>query len=186
MLRRNIGAPDEAGPAPQTEMRSMKMMKVLAVAGLALVATACASKKDGADAGTGVDNGMNNGAVTGGALAEQLRAVGDTVYFDLDSYQVRTDGAAILQQQAQILNANPEVMVRIEGHADERGTREYNIALGDRRANAVKETLVSYGIDRNRISTISYGKDQPICGEASESCYAQNRRATTAISASGM
>lgn len=186
MLRRNIGAPDEAGPAPQTEMRSMKMMKVLAVAGLALVATACASKKDGADAGTGVDNGMNSGAVTGGALAEQLRAVGDTVYFDLDSYQVRTDGAAILQQQAQILNANPEVMVRIEGHADERGTREYNIALGDRRANAVKETLVSYGIDRNRISTISYGKDQPICGEASEGCYAQNRRATTAISASGM
>jgi len=164
----------------------MKMMKVLAVAALALVATACASKKDGADANVGADNGMNNGAVTGGALAEQLRAVGDTVYFDLDSYQVRPDGAAILQQQAQILNANPEVMVRIEGHADERGTREYNIALGDRRANAVKETLVSYGIDRNRISTISYGKDQPICGEASESCYAQNRRATTAISASGM
>jgi len=164
----------------------MKIMKVLAVVGLALVATACASKKDGADAGTGgIDNGANNGAITGGALSEQLRAVGDTVYFDLDSYQVRTDGAAILQQQAQILNANPEVTIRIEGHADERGTREYNIALGDRRANAVKETLVSYGIDRNRISTISYGKDQPICGEASDSCYAQNRRATTAISTSG-
>lgn len=164
----------------------MKMMKVLAVAGLALFATACASKKTGADASVGTDGGgYNNGAITGGALAEQLRAVGDTVYFDLDSYQVRPDGAAILQQQAQILNANPEVMVRIEGHADERGTREYNIALGDRRANAVKETLVSYGIDRNRISTISYGKDQPICGEASQSCYAQNRRGTTAISASG-
>lgn len=164
----------------------MKMMKVLAVAGLALVATACASKKDGAEAGMNNNgSGIDGGAITGGALSEQLRAVGDTVYFDLDSYQVRTDGAAILQQQAQILNANPEVMVRIEGHADERGTREYNIALGDRRANAVKETLVSYGIDRNRITTISYGKDQPICGEASESCYAQNRRATTTIVASG-
>ena len=162
----------------------MKTMKVLAVAGLALLASACASKGDGADAAAGL-NGANDGAVTGGTLGEQLRAVGDTVYFDLDSYQVRPDGAAILQQQAQILNANPDVMVRIEGHADERGTREYNIALGDRRANAVKETLVSYGIDRSRISTISYGKDQPICGEASESCYAQNRRGTTAIVAGG-
>ena len=166
----------------------MKMLKVLAVAGVALMATACASKKDtdGA-AGVGTDNGTSGvGDVNGGTLGEQLRAVGDTVYFDLDSYSVRTDGAAILQQQAQILNGNPSVMVRIEGHADERGTREYNIALGDRRANAVKETLVSYGIDRNRISTISYGKDQPICGEASESCYGQNRRGTTVISTAGM
>ena len=164
----------------------MKTMKVLAVAGMALLATACASKKDGAEAGTGADQyGANNGAVTGGTLGEQLRAVGDTVYFDLDSYQVRPDGAAILQQQAQILNANPEVMVRVEGHADERGTREYNIALGDRRANAVKETLVSYGIDRSRISTISYGKDQPICGDASEGCYAQTRRGAQAIVAGG-
>jgi peptidoglycan-associated lipoprotein len=167
----------------------MKMLKVLAVAGVALMATACASKKDtDASAGIGTDanNGVGVGDVTGGTLGEQLRAVGDTVYFDLDSYSVRADGAAILQQQAQILNGNPSVMVRIEGHADERGTREYNIALGDRRANAVKETLVSYGIDRNRISTISYGKDQPICGETSESCYSQNRRGTTVISTAGM
>jgi peptidoglycan-associated lipoprotein len=167
----------------------MKVLKVLAIVGTALLATACASKKDGADANSGINdaNGANTGNVTGGTLGEQLRAVGDTVYFDLDSYQVRPDGAAILQQQAQLLNSNPEVMVRIEGHADERGTREYNIALGDRRANAVKETLVSYGIDRNRISTISYGKDQPICGDASEGCYSQNRRGTTAIVAgSGM
>lgn len=166
----------------------MKTMRILVVAAAALLATACASKK-GADASgdtTGNNSGINDGSVTGGSLGEQLRAVGDTVYFDLDSYNVRPDAAAILQQQASLLNSNPEVTVRIEGHADERGTREYNIALGDRRANAVKETLVSYGIDRNRISVISYGKDQPICGETSESCYSQNRRATTAISAAGM
>lgn len=166
----------------------MKMLKIAAVAGFALLATACASKDKDANAGAGdgTNTGSNMGDVTGGTLGERLRAVGDTVYFDLDSYAVRPDGAAILQQQAELLNANPEVMVRIEGHADERGTREYNIALGDRRANAVKETLVSYGIDRNRISTISYGKDQPICGESTESCWSQNRRATTAIAASGM
>jgi len=166
----------------------MRLLKIAAVASLALFAAACASDKNkDANAGTGDSGtGANSGDVTGGTLGERLRAVGDTVYFDLDSYSVRPDGAAILQQQAELLNANPEVMVRIEGHADERGTREYNIALGDRRANAVKETLVSYGIDRNRISTISYGKDQPICGESTESCWSQNRRATTAISASGM
>ncbi len=167
----------------------MKALKLMAVASVALMAAACASKKDaGADAGVidpNANGGYNDGSLSGGPLAEQLRSVGDTVYFDLDSYSVRPDGAAILQQQAQILNANPEVMIRIEGHADERGTREYNIALGDRRANAVKETLVSYGIDRNRISTISYGKDQPICGETSESCYSRNRRGTTAITAAG-
>ncbi len=165
----------------------MKLLKIAAIAGFALMATACASKKDAnAGPGEGSTGGSNMGDVTGGTLGERLRAVGDTVYFDLDSYSVRPDGAAVLQQQASLLNANPEVMVRVEGHADERGTREYNIALGDRRANAVKETLVSYGIDRNRISTISYGKDQPICGESTESCWSQNRRATTAISASGM
>ena len=168
----------------------MNMLKVAAVAGFALLATACASKKasDGA-AGAG-DNasGMNtsgNGDVSGGTLGEKLRAVGDTVYFDTDSYSVRPDAGAILQQQAQILNANPEVMVRIEGHADERGTREYNLALGDRRANSIKEQLVSLGIDRNRISTISYGKDQPICGESTDSCWNQNRRGTTAVATSG-
>lgn len=168
----------------------MKMLKVLMIAGTALLATACASKKDSDAAGAGVNDGTNGSGAgytdaSGGTLGEQLRSVGDTVYFDLDSYSVRPDGAAILQQQAQILNANPEVMVRVEGHADERGTREYNIALGDRRANAIKEVLVSYGIDRNRVTTTSFGKDQPICGESSESCWSQNRRGTTAVAAAG-
>ncbi len=163
----------------------MKPIKILAVAGMTMLAAACASKKDGTSAADAANGSRDRSVVAGGPLAEQLRAVGDTVYFDLDSYQVRADGGAILQQQAQILNANPSVMVRIEGHADERGTREYNIALGDRRANAVKETLVSYGIDRSRISVISYGKDQPLCGDTSESCYSQNRRATTSVMAGG-
>ena len=159
----------------------MKMMKVLAVAGLALFATACASKKDGAEAGVGADNGMGNGAVSGGALSEQLRAVGDTVYFDLDSYQVRADGAAILQQQAQILNANPEVMVRIEGHADERGTREYNIALGERRANAARDYLLAQGVPAARLLVTSWGKERPVATGSDESAWAQNRRSVTVV-----
>ena len=165
----------------------MKLLKILAVAGAAMLATACASKKGGEDgAGTaGANSGAAAGDVSGGALGERLRAVGDTVYFDTDSYNIRPDGAAIIQQQAQLLASNPQVLVRVEGHADERGTREYNIALGDRRANSVKEALVSYGVDRNRISVISYGKDQPSCGESTESCWQQNRRGTTAIVAAG-
>ncbi len=163
----------------------MKLLKIAAVASLALFAAACASDKNkDASAGTGDSGtGANSGDVTGGTLGERLRAVGDTVYFDLDSYSVRPDGAAILQQQAELLNANPEVMVRIEGHADERGTREYNIALGDRRANAVKETLVSYGIDRNRISTISYGEERPFVEGQDETAWAQNRRGHFVITA---
>ena len=163
----------------------MKMMKVLAVASLALVATACASKKDGAEAGTGVDSGNTGGPISGGALAEQLRAVGDTVYFDLDSYQVRPDGAAILQQQAQILNANPEVMVRVEGHADERGTREYNLALGARRAAATRDYLIARGVSSGRLKTISYGKERPVAVCDDISCWSQNRRAVTTLSGAG-
>jgi len=160
----------------------MKVLKVLAIVGTALLATACASKKDGADANSGINdnaNGANNGSVTGGTLGEQLRAVGDTVYFDLDSYQVRPDGAAIIQQQAQLLNSNPEVMVRIEGHADERGTREYNLALGQRRANAARDVLVAGGVAPARISTISYGKDRPASLGSNDEAWSQNRRAVT-------
>ena len=160
----------------------MKTLKVLAIVGTALLATACASKKDGSGADAGQDlNGGNNGVVTGGTLGEQLRAVGDTVYFDLDSYQVRPDGAAILQQQAQLLNANPEVMVRIEGHADERGTREYNISLSARRATTTRNFLLSQGVPGSRISSIAYGKERPAALCDAEECWSQNRRTVTVV-----
>jgi peptidoglycan-associated lipoprotein len=114
--------------------------------------------------------------------AEDLRVnVGDTVHFDYDKYEVLEADRAVLQRQAAWLGKYPSVRVTIEGHCDERGTREYNLALGARRANAIKEYLVSLGVSAGRVETISYGKERPMCTESNESCYAQNRRGVTTI-----
>jgi len=114
--------------------------------------------------------------------AEDLRVnVGDTVHFDYDRYDVREEDRTTLQRQAQWLQKYPQVRVTVEGHCDERGTREYNLALGARRANAVKEYLVSLGVSSGRVQTISYGKERPICTDSSEACYAQNRRSVTVV-----
>ncbi|WP_300572847.1 peptidoglycan-associated lipoprotein Pal [Phenylobacterium sp.] len=107
--------------------------------------------------------------------------VGDRVYFDFDSYSVRADAAPVLEAQAAWLNRYPSVMIRIEGNADERGTREYNLALGARRANAVRDFLVSRGVSSSRINTVSYGKERPIDPGTSEDAYQRNRNAHTAI-----
>ena len=107
--------------------------------------------------------------------------VGDRVYFDLDSYSVRDDAAPVLDAQAGWLNKYPAVMVRIEGNADERGTREYNLGLGSRRANAIRDYLVNRGVASSRIATISYGKERPIDPGTSEDAYQRNRNGHTAI-----
>ncbi|WP_374575417.1 peptidoglycan-associated lipoprotein Pal [Phenylobacterium sp.] len=107
--------------------------------------------------------------------------VGDRVYFDFDSYSVRADAAPVLDAQAAWLNKYPAVMVRIEGNADERGTREYNLGLGARRANAVRDYLVNRGVSASRISTVSYGKERPIDPGTTEDAYQRNRNAHTAI-----
>jgi peptidoglycan-associated lipoprotein len=114
--------------------------------------------------------------------AEDFRVnVGDTVNFDLDRYDIREGDKAILQRQAQWLARYPNVRITIEGHADERGTREYNLALGARRANSVKEYLVSLGTQAARLETVSYGKERPLCTESNETCWAQNRRGVSTI-----
>jgi peptidoglycan-associated lipoprotein len=114
--------------------------------------------------------------------AEDLRVnVGDTVHFALDQYNVEEGDKAILGRQAAWLQKYPSVRVTIEGHADERGTREYNLALGARRANAVKEFLVSQGVSAARVETVSYGKERPLCTTSDEGCWAQNRRGTTTV-----
>ena len=114
--------------------------------------------------------------------AEDFRVnVGDTVHFAYDQYSVQDADKATLQKQATWLARYPQVRVSVEGHADERGTREYNLALGARRANAVKEYLVSLGVSTARVETISYGKERPICTESNESCWAQNRRGVTVV-----
>jgi peptidoglycan-associated lipoprotein len=114
--------------------------------------------------------------------AEDFRVnVGDTVHFAFDQYNVEDADKSILGRQAAWLQRYPQVRVSVEGHADERGTREYNLALGARRANAVKEFLVSQGVSTGRVETVSYGKERPVCTESSEGCWAQNRRGVTVI-----
>jgi peptidoglycan-associated lipoprotein len=97
-------------------------------------------------------------------------------YFDLDKADIRADARTALSKTAEFLRNYPQIKATIEGHCDERGSTEYNLGLGDRRASAVKQYLVSLGIAADRLSTVSYGKEKPFCMEASEACYQQNRR----------
>jgi peptidoglycan-associated lipoprotein len=106
---------------------------------------------------------------------------GDRVYFDLDQYTLRDEAKAVLDRQAQWLQRYPQVMIRIEGNADERGTREYNLALGSRRAESVRAYLATRGIPAGRMTTISYGKEMPIDPGSNEDAWAKNRNAHTAL-----
>ncbi len=110
-----------------------------------------------------------------------VATVGDRVLFDVDKSALSPAAMAILDAQAEWLKQNPGFNAVIEGHTDERGTREYNIALGARRASAVKEYLVSKGISPTRLTTVSYGKERPIATCSAESCWSQNRRAVTVL-----
>ena len=166
-------------------MRFSTGLKVAAVAAALLLAAGCASKKEEVSSGP---PGPSTGGGTSSSIipgsAEDFRVnVGDTVHFDFDKYDVLDSDKGTLQRQATWLARYPAVRVTIEGHCDERGTREYNLALGARRANAVKEYLVSLGVSSARVDTISYGKEHPICTESSEDCWAQNRRGVTTITA---
>jgi peptidoglycan-associated lipoprotein len=107
--------------------------------------------------------------------------VGDRVYFDYNQFNIRADAAPVLAAQAKWLITYPSVIVRIEGNADERGTRDYNFALGARRAEAVKTFLIEHGVAASRITTISYGKERPIDPGTGEAAWARNRNAHTAI-----
>jgi peptidoglycan-associated lipoprotein len=99
------------------------------------------------------------------------------IYFDFDKFNIREDMKASMQSNAKWLTSNPGVAVMIEGHADERGTNEYNLALGERRAQAAKRFLIALGVKASQINTISYGEERPTCMERQENCYSKNRRA---------
>jgi peptidoglycan-associated lipoprotein len=107
--------------------------------------------------------------------------VGNTVYFLTDSALLESEAEQMLQKQALWLKEFPQYRIAVEGHADERGTREYNLALGERRAQAVMNYFIALGIDPKRLKTISYGKERPICIEAKEVCWSQNRRAVSTV-----
>jgi peptidoglycan-associated lipoprotein len=111
--------------------------------------------------------------VTGSGFDQNVK----DIHFEYDKAEIAPQEMSILQSNATWLKANANVRFTIEGHCDERGSEEYNLALGDRRANAVKEFLVSQGIAANRIMTVSYGEERPVCREETEVCFAQNRRA---------
>ena len=116
-----------------------------------------------------------------GSSQDFIINAGDRVYFDTDAYSVRADGRQTLDHQAEWLSRYPRVAVRVEGNCDERGTREYNFALGARRADAIKSYLVTRGINPARITTISYGKEQPLDGGTGEEAWSHNRNGHTAL-----
>lgn len=171
----------------------------LTAVGLAVAAVAACTPRPAPQPATpgGTTDGSSNpqyptnptGPVEGGAIGAAVPGseqdfvvnIGDRVYFDLDSYQVRPEAYPRLDAQAQWLLRYPAVRVRIEGNADERGTREYNLALGARRAESVRSYLVERGVPAGRIDTISYGKERPIAEGSNEDAWARNRNAHTAI-----
>ncbi|MES2984625.1 MAG: peptidoglycan-associated lipoprotein Pal [Pseudomonadota bacterium] len=154
---------------------------VLALAASLLLLAACDSSSTDVNGAGGA--GMGNGSGTTGYLGKNADGtnVTDRVFFGTDSSVVDSDGQATLSNQATWLKANSSVNVTVEGHADERGTREYNIALGERRASAAKNYLVSQGISAGRISVVSYGKERPAATGNDDGAWSQNRRAVTVI-----
>ncbi len=145
----------------------------------ALTAAACANKTNELGAA-----GVGGGAAVPGSQQDFVVNVGDRVFFDTDSTDLTMQSRATLDKQAQWLGTYNRYAFTIEGHADERGTREYNIALGARRAQVVRDYLASRGIEPSRMRTISYGKERPVAVCDDISCWSQNRRAVTVLNAS--
>ncbi|MDB5688431.1 MAG: peptidoglycan-associated lipoprotein [Sphingomonas bacterium] len=161
----------------------------------ALMATAACTKKPPKDlpppppvagepspGSSGMEGSGAAGTTVPGSSADfKEKAGSDTVLFATDSYDLDGESRSILDRQIQWLQQYPAVRVTVEGHADERGTREYNLALGDRRANSAKNYLASQGVAAARITTISYGKERPVAMGSDEGAWAQNRRAVTVV-----
>jgi peptidoglycan-associated lipoprotein len=160
------------------QMQILQGFKLAAVLAVALALGACANKNGGADGG-----GLAGGASTPGSQQDFVVNVGDRVFFESDQTDLSPQAMATLDKQAQWLQTYNRYSFTIEGHADERGTREYNIALGARRAQSVRSYLASRGIDPGRMRTISYGKERPVAVCNDISCWSQNRRAVTVLNA---
>ena len=153
---------------------AVDIRKILLVAFASLALTACATQKK---AGTGM---MQGDVYTGTDTVEYLATgVKDRVFFATNKSVLTTASRDTLRTQAAWLRKNKDITVTIEGHADERGTREYNLALGERRANQAKDYLMTYGISGSRLSTISYGKERPVNSGSDPLAWSQNRRAVT-------
>ena len=163
--------------------------RIFAVVAVTFLLAACetASQVSGDSASTSASNTASPSAASSSSAsadktsAEKLAQVGDTVNFDFDSAELTVSARSTLNRQSAFLSVNPDLMIVIEGHADERGTREYNLALGERRATAVRDYLVAKGINAARVRTVSYGKERPAVSGSDEAAWAKNRRATTVL-----
>jgi len=165
--------------------------KFLALVGVLLLVGACESTPSdtgnaSAAAGqTGAGSGVGSGQVgqaRPGSAEDFQQNVGDRVFFATDKSDLDADARATLQKQAVWLRRYPSVSITVEGHCDERGTREYNLALGERRANAVREYLRNLGVEPARMKTLSYGKERPVALGSNEDAWRQNRRAVSVVS----
>ncbi len=169
-------------------MKVMRSVRLAAAGALVvLVAAGCDPRSRTASQTSATSQGID-GAGPRGSLGNQMRGEfpGEDgplrdVHFDYDRFDLRNEDRAILQSNAEWLKSNPKAKVEIEGHCDERGTVEYNMALGARRADSVKSYLVALGIPAARFSTMSYGHEVPLCRDAVETCWARNRRAHSVV-----
>ena len=164
--------------------------RILAIVAATFLFAACetASEVGGDSASTSSVSSASSASSSAAAakteadnLADKLAEVGNTVYFDFDSSELSDNAQMTLNRQAAFLNVNPTLVIVIEGHADERGTREYNLALGDRRAVAVRDYLLAKGLNSARVRTVSYGKERPAVEGSNEAAWEKNRRAATVL-----
>jgi peptidoglycan-associated lipoprotein len=156
--------------------RFLRGLRFAALLGSAMMVAACASNPNDPNAAGG-------SAATPGSAQDFVVNVGDRVFFETDSTELTPQARATLDKQSQWLNQYNRYAFTIEGHADERGTREYNIALGARRAQVTRDYLIARGVDGSRMRTISYGKERPVAVCNDISCWSQNRRAVTVLNA---
>jgi len=168
--------------------------KILSLFAAAVLVAACETAPEGGAGAGGAGASATpietfttplGGAVKPGSQEDLVVNVGDRVFFDFDMFNLKPPARATLDKQAAWMQANPSVTVTVEGHADERGTREYNLALGERRANSSKDYLVALGVNPARIKIISYGKERPVALGSNEAAWAQNRRAVTVVGGAG-
>jgi peptidoglycan-associated lipoprotein len=152
-------------------------LKILSLLAAVLLVAACQQSQPPAGQTTGSGQATTTGG--GGTIAQRLVEAGNTIYFSFDRSDITNESRQVLVRQAALLNQNPSVTVTIEGHCDERGTVEYNLGLGERRANATKQALIALGVAAGRINVISYGKERPAVVGHNEQAWAQNRRAVT-------
>ncbi len=172
-------------------------LRFISVLAALLLLAACETASEKSGSGSGAGGAASGGGASGGTSSAALPNikpgsaqdfvvnVGDRVFFGFDKYNLQPKARDTVRRQAAWLKRYPGVVISVEGHADERGTREYNLALGERRANSAKNYLVALGISPNRIRTISYGKERPAVAGSNDAAWTQNRRAVTAVRAPG-